>query len=214
MAQKKARLPPPSLGRPWQLLLSVSVTCHRSLSPSSSLPVLYSAWGGLGARAPGSQPSSGQGGDTYMQWAAPLCSERGSSPTQRDKPQLPSTRRAAQGVGSRNRGGFMPKKLTAGTAAPRRSAQTLFPFYLGKHETAEPRGQVAPCQQQHPAPSRTPRDRKLTHTQRHLLLLLLLPGPLGAHPAGKPTHVRHCHLPSLVSSPARMSVPEHAGPLL
>ena len=52
----------------------------------------------------------------------------------------------------------MPKKPAAGMADPCRSAQTLFPFYLGKHETAEPQGQAAPCQQlqQRPAPSRTP----------------------------------------------------------
>lgn len=58
----------------------------------------------------------------------------------------------------------MPKKPTAGLADPYHSAQTLFLFYLGKHETAEPWEQVAPGQQlqQCPAPSRIPWDGKLT----------------------------------------------------
>lgn len=83
------------------------------------------------------------------------------------------------------RGRFMPKKPTAGMADPCHTAQTLFPFYLGKHETAEPRGRVAPGQQlqQCPAPSRIPWDGKLTDTQH---CLLLLTGPLEAHPTEIP----------------------------
>lgn len=43
--------------------------------------------------------------------------------------------------------GFMPMKPVAGRTDPHHSAQTLLPFYLGKHETAEPWEQAAPCQQ-------------------------------------------------------------------
>jgi len=151
--------------------LAAPAACQRHLSPQPVPSRAIQCLGRAVSQGPRSQPSSGG-----------TCVSVGSTP------RGSSACRAAQGMGSSNGGGFMPKKPTAGMADPRRSAQTLFPFYLGKHETAEPQGQAAPCQQlqQRPAPSRTPRDGQPTRTQR----CLLLAEPLGAHPAGNPTSPR------------------------
>lgn len=103
-------------------------------------------------------------------------------------------------------GGFMPKKPTAGMGDPRHSAQTLFPFYLGKHETAGPRGQAAPRQQlqQCPAPSRTPWDGKLTRTQRRLFPTglwepTLLESPPMSSTATSPHLAAHQHTRTQIS---------------
>lgn len=127
-AQERARLP-------LQVWAGPGSSWCVSVSPVTAacpLPVLYSAWGGLRARAPAASPA--RGGHTVHGDAAPR-RERGCSPTRQDGSQLSSTWGAAQGRGSRNGRALCQKKPTAGLADPRPSAQTRLPFYLGTRDS-------------------------------------------------------------------------------
>lgn len=115
--------------------LAAPAACQHHLSPqavpSLSPRALY-AWGGLGARA-------SSGGHLAASRQHPSAARGNPLPPARANPSspLPAELQRVWGAG---RGRFIPKKPVAGMADPCHSAQTLFPFYLGKHETAEPRG--------------------------------------------------------------------------
>lgn len=198
MAQERARLP-------LQVWTGPGSSCCLSASPVTAAcppprPLLCYIVPGEGCKPGPPAASPVRGGGQLHASGEHLSAVRGDPlPPTGTNPSFPPPAELHRGWGA-GTGGFMPKKPMAGMAAPPHSSQTLFPFYLGKHETAESWGQAAPCQQlqQCPAPSRTPWDGKLTHT--------LLAGPLGAHPAGNPTHVKHCHIPSFGSPSAQTNI--------
>lgn len=182
MAQEKSLPPTPSLGRTWQLLLPVSVTCHCSLSPPC--PPMCCIVAGEGGE-PGS-PQAAQLRGTCVQGAAPLCSETGPSPTHRGKSQLTSAHRAAQGVGSGNRAFHAKKSPWLGRLTP---VAVLGPFSLSilgnmRQLSFRDKGpHASSCSSTQHLPEHPGTNRQLRPS------LLLLEGLLGAHPTENPTHV-------------------------